>query len=46
MSMEARRALILGLARSGEAAALALVRRGVQVVGVDRREDLDAGRLR
>ncbi len=46
MSMEARRALVLGLARSGEAAALALARRGVQVVGVDRREDVDAGRLR
>jgi UDP-N-acetylmuramoylalanine--D-glutamate ligase len=46
MSMEARRALVLGLARSGEAAALALARRGLQVVGVDRREDVDAGRLR
>ena len=46
MSMEARRALVLGLARSGEAASLALARRGVQVVGVDRREDVDAGRLR
>jgi UDP-N-acetylmuramoylalanine--D-glutamate ligase len=40
------RALVLGLARSGEAAALALARRGVTVRGVDRREDLDAGRLR
>jgi UDP-N-acetylmuramoylalanine--D-glutamate ligase len=38
--------LVLGLARSGEAAALALARRGVAVVGVDRREDLDGGRLR
>jgi UDP-N-acetylmuramoylalanine--D-glutamate ligase len=38
--------LVLGLGRSGEAAALALARRGVAVVGVDRREDLDAGRLR
>jgi UDP-N-acetylmuramoylalanine--D-glutamate ligase len=37
---------VLGLARSGEAAALALARRGVRVVGVDRNEDLDAGRLR
>ncbi len=37
---------MLGLARSGEAAALALARRGAEVVGVDRREDLDAGRLR
>jgi UDP-N-acetylmuramoylalanine--D-glutamate ligase len=38
-------ALVVGLARSGEAAALALARRGVRVVGVDRRADLDAGRL-
>jgi len=35
----------LGLARSGEAAALALARRGVPTVGVDRAADLDAGRL-
>jgi UDP-N-acetylmuramoylalanine--D-glutamate ligase len=41
-----KRALVLGLARSGEAAALALARREVAVVGVDRREDLDGGRLR
>src|ERR687896_2564767 len=41
-----RKVLVLGLARSGEAAALALARRGIPVVGVDRREDLDAGRLR
>jgi UDP-N-acetylmuramoylalanine--D-glutamate ligase len=40
------RALVLGLARSGESAALALARRGVAVVGVDRNEDLDIGRLR
>ncbi|HET6657101.1 MAG TPA: UDP-N-acetylmuramoyl-L-alanine--D-glutamate ligase [Gaiellaceae bacterium] len=40
------RALVLGLARSGEAAALALAGRGVSVVGADRREDVDAGRLR
>ncbi len=40
------RALVLGLARSGEAAALALARRGVRVVGVDRNDELDAGRLR
>jgi UDP-N-acetylmuramoylalanine--D-glutamate ligase len=39
-------ALVLGLARSGEAAALALARRGVRVRAVDRRTDLDAGRLR
>ena len=37
---------MLGLARSGEAAALALARLGVAVVGVDRREDIDGGRLR
>ncbi|MGH3022939.1 MAG: Mur ligase family protein [Gaiellaceae bacterium] len=37
---------MLGLARSGEAAALALSRRGVRVRGVDRNEALDAGRLR
>jgi UDP-N-acetylmuramoylalanine--D-glutamate ligase len=40
------RALVVGLARSGEAAALALARRGVAVIGTDRREDADAGRLR
>jgi UDP-N-acetylmuramoylalanine--D-glutamate ligase len=37
---------VLGLARSGEAAALALARRGVRVLGVDRNPELDAGRLR
>ena len=37
---------MLGLARSGEAAAVALARRGVRVVGVDRDESLDVGRLR
>jgi UDP-N-acetylmuramoylalanine--D-glutamate ligase len=42
----ARNVLVLGLARSGEAAALALARRGVSVRGVDRREDIEAGRLR
>jgi UDP-N-acetylmuramoylalanine--D-glutamate ligase len=40
-----RRALVLGLARSGEAAALALARRGVPTVGVDAAGHLDAGRL-
>jgi UDP-N-acetylmuramoylalanine--D-glutamate ligase len=40
------RVLVLGLARSGEAAALALARRGVRVLAVDREETLDAGRLR
>jgi UDP-N-acetylmuramoylalanine--D-glutamate ligase len=39
------RALVLGLARSGEAAALLLRREGVEVVGVDRSPSLDAGRL-
>jgi UDP-N-acetylmuramoylalanine--D-glutamate ligase len=39
------RALVLGLARSGAAAALALASRGVKVVGVDRRVDLEVGRL-
>jgi UDP-N-acetylmuramoylalanine--D-glutamate ligase len=40
-----RRALVLGLARSGQAAALALARRGVPTVGVDRAAELDTGRL-
>ena len=40
-----RRALVLGLARSGQAAALALARRGVPTVGADRAEGLDTGRL-
>jgi UDP-N-acetylmuramoylalanine--D-glutamate ligase len=38
-------AIVLGLARSGQAAALALARRGERVVGVDRSKDVDAGRL-
>jgi UDP-N-acetylmuramoylalanine--D-glutamate ligase len=40
-----RRALVLGLARSGRAAASALARRGVHVVAADRSPDADAGRL-
>jgi UDP-N-acetylmuramoylalanine--D-glutamate ligase len=40
-----RRALVVGLARSGLAAATALAQRGVQVVAGDRAPDLDAGRL-
>ncbi len=40
-----RRALVVGLARSGEAAALALARRGVATLGADRAADLDPGRL-
>ena len=43
---EVDRALVLGLARSGRAAALALARRGVEARGYDRDERLDAGRLR
>jgi UDP-N-acetylmuramoylalanine--D-glutamate ligase len=38
-------ALVFGLARSGQAAALALARRGERVVGVDRSTGVDAGRL-
>jgi UDP-N-acetylmuramoylalanine--D-glutamate ligase len=37
--------LVLGLARSGQAAALALRRRGEEVIGVDASPDLDLGRL-
>jgi UDP-N-acetylmuramoylalanine--D-glutamate ligase len=37
---------VLGLARSGEAAALALARRGLTVRALDRSEELDVGRLR
>ena len=40
-----QRALVVGLARSGEAAALALARRGVPTVGVDRDAEVNAGRL-
>jgi UDP-N-acetylmuramoylalanine--D-glutamate ligase len=40
-----RRALVVGLARSGRAAALALANRGVPTVAVDRVDGLDAGRL-
>ncbi|MHB8470035.1 MAG: Mur ligase family protein [Gaiellaceae bacterium] len=39
------RALVVGLARSGHAAALALARRGVAVVAADRSPDAAAGRL-
>ena len=41
-----RRVLVVGLARSGKAAAEALVARGGEVTGFDRNESLDAGRLR
>jgi UDP-N-acetylmuramoylalanine--D-glutamate ligase len=40
------RVLVVGLARSGEAAVRALARRGVDVVGVDREETEAVGRLR
>ena len=40
-----RRALVVGLARSGQAAALLLAERGVPVVAVDRAPDLAVGRL-
>jgi UDP-N-acetylmuramoylalanine--D-glutamate ligase len=40
-----RRALVLGLARSGVAAAEALARRGVRVVAADRSPEVDIGRL-
>jgi UDP-N-acetylmuramoylalanine--D-glutamate ligase len=40
-----RRALVLGLARSGRAAASALARRGVDVIAADRSPDAETGRL-
>ena len=40
-----RRALVVGLARSGQAACLALARHGVSTIAVDRSEALDGGRL-
>ncbi|MGZ8717196.1 MAG: Mur ligase family protein, partial [Gaiellaceae bacterium] len=40
-----RRALVLGLGRSGRAAALALASRGVEVVAADRAPGADPGRL-
>jgi UDP-N-acetylmuramoylalanine--D-glutamate ligase len=39
------RALVVGLARSGQAASLALARLGTRVVAVDRKPDVDVGRL-
>ena len=44
--MNLRRALVLGLARSGQAASLALRAQGVAVVAFDRSEDVETGRLR
>ena len=46
--MTPRRVLVVGLALSGEAAALALRAEGTEVVGYDRKPELDpelAGRL-
>jgi UDP-N-acetylmuramoylalanine--D-glutamate ligase len=40
-----RRALVVGLARSGRAAALTLAEHGVSVVAADRAADADTGRL-
>jgi len=40
-----RRALVLGVARSGQGAALALASRGVTTLAADRSADLDPGRL-
>jgi UDP-N-acetylmuramoylalanine--D-glutamate ligase len=40
-----RRALVVGLARSGFASARALARRGVHVVAADRSPEVDSGRL-
>src|SRR5207245_2948880 len=37
--------MVLGLARSGQAAALALRRRGTEVIGVDASRDVDVSRL-
>ncbi|HEY4976008.1 MAG TPA: Mur ligase family protein, partial [Gaiellaceae bacterium] len=45
MSELPSRVLVLGLARSGRAAALALARRGVTVVAVDRSTELDVREL-
>ena len=45
-ALEGRRVLVVGLARSGLAAAETLVGQGAVVVGFDRDESLDAGRLR
>ncbi|HYZ18241.1 MAG TPA: UDP-N-acetylmuramoyl-L-alanine--D-glutamate ligase [Gaiellaceae bacterium] len=40
-----RRVLVVGLARSGQAAALALARRDVEVVGADRSDEPDTERI-
>jgi UDP-N-acetylmuramoylalanine--D-glutamate ligase len=45
MSELPSRVLVLGLARSGRAAALALARRGIKVVAVDRSTEIDVSEL-
>ena len=45
IELSGKRVLVVGLARSGKAAAAALVERGAEVVGYDRDEAVDAGRL-
>ena len=44
--LRGRRVLVIGLARSGLAAVQALVELGAQVIGYDRNDQLDVGRLR
>ena len=44
--LQGRRVLVIGLARSGTAAAETLLARGAHVAGYDRDETLDPGRLR
>ena len=46
VELAGKRVLVVGLARSGKAAAEALIARDAEVVGVDRDEGLDVGRLR
>jgi UDP-N-acetylmuramoylalanine--D-glutamate ligase len=46
MDLVGKRVLVVGLARSGLAAAAVLAAQGASVVGYDRNEALDAGRLR
>jgi UDP-N-acetylmuramoylalanine--D-glutamate ligase len=43
--LSGKRVLVVGLARSGKAAAEALVERGAEVVGYDRDEAIEVGRL-
>jgi UDP-N-acetylmuramoylalanine--D-glutamate ligase len=45
-SLSGRRVLVVGLARSGQAASATLVAQGAEVIGNDRDDGLDAGRLR